>query len=86
MDPVLSMQKKKWRVGSRLLPCWVSVVVDSMDAHAVGATYVVLPSAPTAKDMDGYKRQAEEFNLIGAAAAKYGVRFAFHNHGNGLKD
>lgn len=55
-------------------------------AHAVGATYVVLPSAQTPANLDGYKRQAEEFNAIGAAAAKNGLRFAYHNHGNGLKE
>ena len=54
-------------------------------AHAIGATYVVLPSAQTPPDLDGYKKQADEFNLIGASAAKHGLRFAYHNHGNGLK-
>lgn len=55
-------------------------------AHAIGATYVVLPSAQTPPDLDGYKKQAEEFNQIGASAAKHGLRFARHNHGNGLKE
>lgn len=55
-------------------------------AHALGATYVVLPSAQTPSDLDGYKKQADEFNQIGASAAKHGLRFAYHNHGNGLKE
>ena len=55
-------------------------------AHAIGAKYVVLPSAQTPSDLDGYKRQAEEFNQIGASAGKHGLRFAYHNHGNGLKE
>ena len=55
-------------------------------AKVIGATYVVLPSAQTPADLDGFKRQAEEFNEIGAAAAKHGLRFAYHNHGNGLKE
>ncbi|MBD0367633.1 MAG: TIM barrel protein, partial [Flavisolibacter sp.] len=54
-------------------------------AHVLGTTYVVLPSAETQPNLDGYKRQAEEFNEIGAAAAKHNLRFAYHNHGNGLK-
>lgn len=54
-------------------------------ANALGAKYLVLPSAQTPADLDGYKRQADEYNLIGAAAAKHGLRFAYHNHGNGLK-
>lgn len=54
-------------------------------ANAIGAKYLVLPSAQTPADLNGYKRQADEYNAIGAAAAKHGLRFAYHNHGNGLK-
>jgi sugar phosphate isomerase/epimerase len=55
-------------------------------AHTLGATYVILPSAQTQADLDGYKRQADEFNAIGESAKQNGVRFAYHNHGNGLKE
>jgi sugar phosphate isomerase/epimerase len=51
----------------------------------LGAKYVVLPSAATHPNLDGYKAQADEFNSIGAEASKRGIRFAYHNHGNGLK-
>ena len=34
--------------------------------------------------MDDYKRIADDFNQIGAAAVKEGIRFAYHNHGYGL--
>ena len=54
-------------------------------AHILGAKYVVLPSAPTQPDLDAYKKLAEEFNRIGAEARKRDIRFAYHNHGNGLK-
>jgi sugar phosphate isomerase/epimerase len=54
-------------------------------ANILGATYVTLPSAATQKDLDGYKKQAEQFNRIGESAARQGVRFAYHNHGNGLQ-
>lgn len=54
-------------------------------AHAVGAKYVTLPSAKSETDLDGYKRQADEFNKIGKEAARHGLKFAYHNHGNGLK-
>jgi sugar phosphate isomerase/epimerase len=54
-------------------------------AHIVGHQYVILPSAATPADLDGYKRLADEFNQIGAEAKKRGLRFAYHNHGNGLK-
>lgn len=54
-------------------------------ADVLGAKYVVLPSTPTPKDLDGYKRRADDFNKIGEEARKRGIRFAYHNHGNGLK-
>ncbi len=55
-------------------------------AHVLGTTYVILPSAETQTNLDGYKRQADQFNEIGASAKKHGLRFAYHNHGNGLKE
>lgn len=55
-------------------------------AHVLGTKYVILPSAQTQPDLDGYKRQADQFNKIGASAKKYDLRFAYHNHGNGLKE
>ncbi|NOT76202.1 MAG: sugar phosphate isomerase/epimerase [Cyclobacteriaceae bacterium] len=54
-------------------------------ANLIGAKYVILPSAQTQPNLDGYKAQADEFNEIGTQANKYGIRFAYHNHGNGLK-
>jgi sugar phosphate isomerase/epimerase len=55
-------------------------------AQVLGTKYVILPSAQTQTTLDGYKQQADQFNTIGASAAKYGLRFAYHNHGNGLKE
>ena len=57
-------------------------------AHVLGANYVVLPSIPAQKrkSLDDFKRMAEDFNAIGAEAHRYGVRFAYHNHGYGLQD
>lgn len=54
-------------------------------ANTLGATYVTLPSAETQTSLDEYRKQAEQFEAIGASARKSGVRFAYHNHGNGLK-
>jgi len=55
-------------------------------AHILGQTYIILPSYETQPNLDAYKRLAEQFNQIGAHAQKLGLRFAFHNHGNGLKE
>jgi sugar phosphate isomerase/epimerase len=54
-------------------------------AHILGTKYIVLPSAQTQPTLDAYKVQADDFNKIGAEAKKRGIRFAYHNHGNGLK-
>jgi sugar phosphate isomerase/epimerase len=56
-------------------------------AKGLGATYVTLPSIPPEyrKNLDDYKRTADLFNRIGADAKKHGVKFAYHNHGYGLK-
>lgn len=56
-------------------------------AHVIGQRYVVLPAIPAdeRKDLDAYKRMADEFNQIGAKAASLGLRFGYHNHGYGLK-
>ena len=55
-------------------------------AHALGATYVTLPSLPAdlRQTLDDYKRAADMFNAIGKDAARHGVRFAYHNHGYGM--
>lgn len=56
-------------------------------AHTLGHKYVVLPSIPDEyrKSIDDYKKIAETFNTIGAEAKKNGIRFAYHNHGYGIK-
>jgi sugar phosphate isomerase/epimerase len=57
-------------------------------AHVVGHRYVVLPAIPDEerRNLDGYKKIADEFNRIGAHAAKSGLRFTYHNHGYGLAE
>lgn len=56
-------------------------------AHTLGHKYVTLPAIPDEerKTIDDYKRMADVFNKIGADAKKNGVRFAYHNHGYGIK-
>ena len=57
-------------------------------SHILGHEYVILPAIPDEKrkTLDDYKRMAEAFNSIGAAAKKEGIKFAYHNHGYGLKE
>ena len=57
-------------------------------AHVLGATYVTLPSIPAdnRKSLDDFKRMADSFNTIGEEARRNGLRFAYHNHGYGLRE
>lgn len=57
-------------------------------AQTIGATYVTLPAIPDEerKNLDDYKKIASDFNKIGEAAKKYGIRFAYHNHGYGFSE
>jgi len=55
-------------------------------AKVIGFDYVILPAIPEErrKTLDDYKKIAETFNVIGAAARREGIKFAYHNHGYGL--
>jgi sugar phosphate isomerase/epimerase len=57
-------------------------------AQILGHEYVVLPAIPgeKRKTLDDYKKMADAFNKIGEAAKKAGTKFAYHNHGYGLKE
>ncbi len=52
-------------------------------AHALGHTYVIIPSARSEPldTLDDYRRLATELNRIGAHAASHGLKFGYHNHG-----
>lgn len=57
-------------------------------ANALGHQYVCLPAIPgeRRKTTDDYRRIADTFNRIGEEAKKAGLKFAYHNHGYGLKE
>jgi sugar phosphate isomerase/epimerase len=57
-------------------------------AHILGQQYAGIAAIPDEerKNLDGYKRIADEFNTIGEKARKLGIRFLYHNHGYGFKE
>lgn len=57
-------------------------------AQILGYEYAGLPAIPEEKrkTLDDYKRLADDFNNIGNAAKKAGIKFAYHNHGYGLHE
>jgi sugar phosphate isomerase/epimerase len=50
------------------------------EAAAVGMKYLVYPWKGPQKNIDDFKRIAEEFNVYGAICKKNGLRFAYHPH------
>ena len=52
------------------------------EARALGQTYIVCPwiDAPDRRDAAGWHRVAADFNRIGEALQRAGLRFAYHNH------
>ena len=57
-------------------------------ADMLGFKYVGIAAIPEEKrkTLDDYKKMAETFNDIGEKAKKAGLKFAYHNHGYGLKE
>ena len=57
-------------------------------AKILGFEYVILPAIPEErrKTLDDYRKMADTFNTIGAAAKREGIKFAYHNHGYGLSE
>jgi len=57
-------------------------------AHILNQSYAGLPSIPQEErtNLEAFKRIADEFNKIGEAAQKVGLKFFYHNHGYGLKE
>ena len=50
------------------------------DAAAIGMKYLMCPYKGPQKDLDAFKKFADEFNQKGEICKKNGIRFAYHNH------
>ena len=55
------------------------------EAAAIGMRYLICPSVDAQKNIDGYKKLAEQFNSCGEICKKNGIRFAYHNHDHDFK-
>ncbi len=51
------------------------------DAAAIGMKYLICPYKGAQKNIDDFKRIADEFNAKGEICRQNGIRFAYHNHG-----
>ena len=50
------------------------------EAAAIGMKYLICPYKGPQKDLDAFKKFADEFNQKGEICKKSGIRFAYHNH------
>ena len=50
------------------------------EAAEIGMKYLICPWKGPQKDIDAFKKFADEFNQKGEACKKNGIRFAYHNH------
>lgn len=57
----------------------------SAEAAEIGVKYLMCPYLGPKKELDFYKKAAEQFNKAGETAKKAGIRFAYHNHDYSFK-
>jgi len=50
------------------------------EAAEIGMAYLICPWKGPQKDIDAFKKFADEFNQKGEICKKNGIRFAYHNH------
>jgi sugar phosphate isomerase/epimerase len=50
------------------------------EAAEIGMKYLICPWKGPQKDLDAFKKFADEFNQKGEICKKNGIRFAYHNH------
>lgn len=50
------------------------------EAAEIGMSYLICPHIGKQKNLDAYKKIAEDFNTAAEVCRKNGIRFAYHNH------
>jgi sugar phosphate isomerase/epimerase len=67
--------------------CDISKDFDKKAAQAaeIGMKYLICPYKGPQKDIESYKKFADEFNRAGETCKKNGIRFAYHNHDYSFK-
>jgi sugar phosphate isomerase/epimerase len=71
-------------VGSKIVSSHCNINVDfekkAAQAAEIGIKYLICPYKGPQKDIDAFKKFADEFNQKGEICKKNGIRFAYHNH------
>src|SRR6188768_1583017 len=71
-------------LGMKIISSHCDITKDfekkAADAAAIGMKYLICPYKGPQKDLDAFKKFADEFNQKGEICKKNGIRFAYHNH------
>ena len=71
-------------LGMKIISSHCDITKDfekkAADASAIGMKYLICPWKGPQKDLDAFKKFADEFNQKGEICKKNGIRFAYHNH------
>ncbi len=72
------------KLGMKIISSHCDISKDfekkAADAAAIGMKYLICPYKGPQKDLDAFKKFADEFNQKGEICKKNGIRFAYHNH------
>jgi sugar phosphate isomerase/epimerase len=72
------------KVGSKIISSHCDITKDfekkAAEASEIGMKYLICPWKGPQKDIDAFKKFADEFNQKGEICKKNGIRFAYHNH------
>ena len=72
------------KLGMKIISSHCDISKDfekkAADAAAIGMKYLICPYKGPKKDLDAFKKFADEFNQKGEICKKNGIRFAYHNH------
>lgn len=71
-------------LGMKIIASHCDITKDfekkAAEAAAIGMKYLICPWKGPQKELDAFKKFAEEFNQKGEICKKNGIRFAYHNH------
>ena len=72
------------QLGMKIVASHCDITKDfekkAADAAAIGMKYLICPWKGPQKELDAFKKFADEFNQKGEICKKNGIRFAYHNH------
>ena len=72
------------KLGMKIISSHCDITKDfekkAAEAAEIGMKYLICPYKGPQKDIDAFKKFADEFNQKGEICKKNGIRFAYHNH------